>query len=98
MRLLERSATNSRPCESMASRCGTLNSPGPDPFLPQVLSKLPSLANLTMRIGVAAMSVGDEDVAVGRDQHVGRRIEETGIIAGHARYAERHQHLAVGAE
>ncbi len=50
MRLLERSATKSRPAESIASRCGTSNSPGPVPFLPHSLMYLPSLVNFTIRL------------------------------------------------
>src|SRR5262249_46797190 len=37
------------PRESMAIACGISISPGPEPFLPQVLMNLPSLLNLTMR-------------------------------------------------
>ena len=33
----------------MASPCGTLNSPGPDPCLPQALMNFPFLENLAMR-------------------------------------------------
>ena len=42
---------------------------------------LPSLSNFTMRalVCVVAMAVGDEDVAVGRDQHVGRRVEDAAV-------------------
>src|SRR5262245_52670697 len=49
MRLFCRSPTNSRPCESIAMVWGMSSSPGPDPFLPQVLIKVPPLANLTIR-------------------------------------------------
>src|SRR5271169_1525606 len=49
MRLLLRSPTNSRPRESIASACGVSNSPGAEPFFPQVLMNLPSLENLTTR-------------------------------------------------
>src|ERR1700719_3538226 len=49
MRLLPRSPTNRRPRESIASVWGPSNSPGPEPFLPQVLMNLPVLSNLTMR-------------------------------------------------
>ena len=74
------------------------NSPGPEPFVPQVLMNLPSLVNHDARVGVAAMAVGNEDVAVRRG-HDGRwRIELIGTAAGGVRFAERHQDLAVGAE
>src|SRR6516164_2345470 len=49
LRSFERSATNSRPLESMARACGTSNSPCPLPALPQALMNLPSLENFTMR-------------------------------------------------
>ena len=45
-----------------------------------------------------AVTVGHEDVAVGSDEHVGGRVELILGVAGHARLAERHQHLAVGRE
>src|SRR5471032_528860 len=49
MRLLERSATKTRPRESIATACGRLNSPGPLPFLPQALMKRPSFVYFTTR-------------------------------------------------
>ena len=50
------------------------------------------------RVGVAAVSVGDEDVAVRRDDDGGRRVEVSGPLPGDAGLAERQQQLAVGAE
>src|SRR6266853_1838518 len=47
MRLLPRSPRNNRPRESMASVCGPSISPGPLPFLPQVLMNFPVLSNFT---------------------------------------------------
>jgi hypothetical protein len=41
------------------------------------------------------MAVGDEDVAIGRDQDVGRLAEGVRPAAGYPRLAERHQELAV---
>ena len=49
-------------------------------------------------VGVAAVAVGDIDVAVGRDRDVARPIERVLAVAGHAGLAERHQDLAVRAE
>src|SRR5208282_2457895 len=49
-------------------------------------------------IGVAAMPVSDEDRAVRRDGDGGGPVEIAGCVTGHAWLAERHQHLAVGAE
>src|SRR5262245_37762772 len=48
------------------------------------------------RVRLLAMSVGDEDVAIGRDQDIGRSIEGVGPIARDAGLAQRHQHLSVG--
>jgi hypothetical protein len=42
--------------------------------------------------------VGDEDVAVGRDDDVGRPAERVGPLGVDARSSERHQDLALGAE
>ena len=47
---------------------------------------------------VRPVTVGHEDVAVRRDEHVGRLVERVGTVAGDARLAERHQHLAVRTE
>src|ERR1700730_1427314 len=49
MRWFSRSATNSRPLESNASEWGVENSPGADPFFPQVLMNFPSFENFTIR-------------------------------------------------
>jgi hypothetical protein len=45
----------------------------------------------------AAMSLRDEDVAVGRDQYIVRLVEEVGRRCA-AGFTERHQELALGAE
>ena len=47
--VVARSPTNTRPRESIASVCGTLNSPGPAPRLPHALMNLPSFVNFTTR-------------------------------------------------
>jgi len=44
------------------------------------------------------VSVGDEDVAIGRDQDIGRPIEGLGPLARDSGLAQRHQHLSIGAE
>src|SRR5205823_1108333 len=49
MRLLFRSATNSRPLESNAKPCGVSNSPGAIPFFPQLLMNFPSVQDFPMR-------------------------------------------------
>src|SRR5712675_1170558 len=48
-RLLDRSATNMRPAESIATEWLTPNSPGPEPRLPHAVMNLPSGVNLTIR-------------------------------------------------
>ncbi len=50
MRLLSRSATNRRPCESSASACGTRNCPRAEPVPPHCVTNLPSRVNLRMRL------------------------------------------------
>src|SRR5262252_1828063 len=49
-------------------------------------------------IGVAAVSVADENVAIGRDQNRGRSVEGVWTVACRSGLAEREQDLAVGAE
>src|SRR5216684_3796734 len=49
-------------------------------------------------VGVAAVAVGNENVAIGRDQRRGGRVEFVRTAARNAGLAERQQHLAVGAE
>src|ERR1019366_9412709 len=49
-------------------------------------------------VGVAAVSVGDEDLAVGSDGHGGRLVERIGAIARDALLAEGEQDFAVGIE
>src|SRR5881409_963489 len=44
------------------------------------------------------MSLGDENVAVRRDNHIRRLVEQTWIGAGNARLAERHQQLSIRTE
>jgi len=46
-------------------------------------------------VGVAAVAIGDEDVAVGRHQDVGRCVERILCGPGDAGLAERHEKLAV---
>src|SRR5262249_14953847 len=49
-------------------------------------------------VGAGAMTVGDVDVAIGRNRNIGGAAEIARLIAGHAGLADRHQHLAVRAE
>src|SRR5262249_8320204 len=49
-------------------------------------------------IGVAAVSVADENVAIGRDQNRGRSVEGVRTVACRSGLAEREQDLAVRAE
>src|SRR5215472_5039356 len=50
------------------------------------------------RVRLLAVSVGDEDVAIGRDQDIGRPIEGVGPVARDPGLAQRHQHLSIGTE
>ena len=62
---------------------------------------LPSFDNLTTRLlpaPVGGWLLGDEDLAVRRDDDVGRLVERVRAVAGDAGLAERHQQLAVGTE
>src|SRR5207302_11179541 len=49
-------------------------------------------------IGVIAMAVADKNVAIGRNHDAACAPEVALSVAGHAGLAERHQHLASGAE
>src|SRR5215471_8532630 len=70
---------------------------GPRTFLPPRLDELAVTRELDdAGVGLVAMSVGDEDIAVRRYDHIGGRVEMGGVLAGLARCAESHQHLAVG--
>src|SRR5262249_6502598 len=65
-------------------------------FLAPGLDELARLVELDdPGIGIAAVAIGNEDVAVRRRDDVGRGVELVWAVAGHARLAERHQHLSV---
>src|SRR6266436_1951161 len=49
-------------------------------------------------VGLVAVPVGDENIAVRGDNHVGGRVEMGSIVAGLARRAKCHEHLAVRRE
>src|SRR5580704_6897333 len=49
-------------------------------------------------VGLFAVTVGDEDIAVRRNHDVGRAVELVIAIAGNARLADRHQQAAIGTE
>src|SRR5215210_397176 len=70
---------------------GTLLAPGLDEFA--VLGKFHDAG-----VGTAAVSLGDENVAVRSGHNRGRRIELVRTASCHAGLAERHQELAVGTE
>ena len=88
----------------MASRCGPITSPGPDPSLrPHALMNVPSFASFTMRspsggAGPRGMTVGDEDLAARVDDDIVRSDEGVGPGDADAGLAERHQQLAVTIE
>ena len=78
------------PLAPLAPRCDEL----------AVLRELPDACD--RGLCVRRVPLGDVDLAVRGDQHVVRLPEEPGIAgtgpAGSARFAQGHQHLAVGAE
>src|SRR5580704_14713500 len=49
-------------------------------------------------VGLVAMAVGNENIAVRRDLDVGRYVELVIAIAGNARLADRHQQASIGTE
>src|SRR4030081_1833500 len=73
------------------ARPRSLHAPGLDELA--VLGKLHDA-----RIGVAAVAIGNEDVAIGSRHHGGRRVELVVAGARDAGLAEREQDLAVRAE
>src|SRR5207248_9633664 len=50
------------------------------------------------RVGAPAVSVGHEDIAVGRDENRGGRVEFVRTVAGDTRLAEPQQNFAVRTE
>src|SRR5712692_7918446 len=78
---------------------GNVELPGGRALLSPRLDELPVLVELDdAGVAVAAVAVGDEDVAVGIGDDVGRLIERVRTIAGNASLPQRQQHLAVGTE
>src|SRR5215471_16387619 len=73
------------------ARSGSLLAPGLDEFA--LLGEFDDTG-----IGVAAVSVADENVAIGRDQNGGRRVEGVRTVARRSGLAEREQNLAIRAE
>src|SRR5215467_13522641 len=68
-------------------------------FRAPLLHELPRTIEFHDAVVLAvAMAVGDEDGAVGCDEHVRWLIEELRAAARHARLAEPHQLRAVGTE
>src|SRR5450432_3212425 len=65
------------------------------PFL-EVLAGFVEFHNAIVRH--AAMAVGDENIAIGRDQYIGRHVERVVAAPGDSSLAEAHQHLSVRAE
>src|SRR5215468_1411247 len=49
-------------------------------------------------IGGSAVTVGDVDVAIGRNNDAARPIQKGGAIAGHSGFAQGHQDLTLRAE
>src|SRR5215467_13464771 len=68
-------------------------------FLPPGFEEPPVLREFhDSRVRIPAMSVGDENVAVGSDRNGGRPIESIFAIAGDSSSAQRQQNLSIGAE
>src|SRR5262249_24941507 len=68
-------------------------------FLAPRLDELPVLRELDdARVGIPAVPVRDEDVAVWRGHDVAGAVERVRPVAGDARLAQGHQHLAFRAE
>src|SRR5450631_1343873 len=49
-------------------------------------------------IGLAAMPVTDDDVAIGGHRDIRRSVEHIGAVAGDSGFAERQHHLALWTE
>jgi hypothetical protein len=70
---------------------------GRHPSFPRSLRELAVLGEFDdAGIGVAAVSVADENVAIGRDQDRGGRVERVWAVARRSGLAQREQDLAVG--
>src|SRR5262245_48708351 len=68
-------------------------------FLAPRLGELSILRELhDARVGVPAMSIGHENIAVRRGHYVARTIEGVGPVTSNPCLAERHQHLSFRAE
>src|SRR5262249_38773555 len=61
--------------------------------------ELPFLGELDDAVvGPFAVPIGDIDFAIGSDHDRATRTQIAGIVAGHSRFAQNHQHLAVGSK
>src|SRR5690242_8745723 len=49
-------------------------------------------------VGIAAMTIGNKNIAVGSDGHGGRHVEGVGTISSNARLPQSHQHFSIGTE
>src|SRR5215475_261927 len=68
-------------------------------FLSPSLYELAVLIKLhNTRVGVAAMSISDEDIAVWCGDHIGRLIEGIRAVAGNPGFSKREEDLALVAE
>ena len=45
--------------------------------------------------GIAAMAVGNKNIAICANRYAGRSIEGIYTTSAHAHFAQRHQHLAI---
>src|SRR2546430_2164568 len=77
----------------LSELAGTRSFPTPGFEEPSVLRELHDPG-----VGIPAMSIGDENVAVGSDHNGGGAIEGILAIAGDSSLAQRQQNLPIGAE
>src|ERR1039458_118588 len=99
MRLLARSPTNKRPAGTKGRPWGGLKLAGGVAFLAPGFEERAVFGKLHhASVGVAAVPVGDEDIAVGSEGHRRGLIEHIGAVAGDALLAEGEQDFAVRIE
>src|SRR5262249_36428874 len=71
----------------------------PGTLLTPRLDKLPVLGKLhDASVGVAAVPIGYEDVAIGRDSYVARAVESISPRPSDSGLSNRHQDLALGTD
>ena len=104
-RLFDRSATKSRPCESNASACGPMNSPGPSPIRPTARTNSPAVVISTSRSPSCWASEGRGQcpsatmmLPLGATAHAVGPMKVSSPAADTPAWPRAHQQLAVLAE